>query len=110
LIVNGEVAAKQMIDADGAIKDLTFDVDLRHSSWVAVRILPSLHTNPIFVHVASKPIRASRRSAQWCRDAVETCWRQKHKQIRQEEIQAAKEAYDFARKAYEDIASQCVAD
>ncbi len=110
LIVNGEVAAKQMIDADGEVKDLKFDIDLPNSAWIAVRILPSMHSNPIFVQVAGKPIRANRRSAQWCRDAVETCWRQKNKQFRQEEIQAAKEAYDSARKAYENIAAQCVAE
>ena len=40
------------------------DVDFRHrlerSSWVAARILPSSHTNPVFVEVAGAPIRASR--------------------------------------------------
>ena len=30
--------------------------------------------------------------------------------FRQEEIQAAKEAYDFARKAYEEIAAKCIAE
>ncbi len=110
LIVNGQVASKQLINADGEIKDLSFEIDLPHSAWVAIRILPSMHSNPIFVQVQGKPIRASRRSAQWCRDAVETCWQQKNKQFRQEEIQAAKEAYDFARKAYEDILVQCVED
>ena len=110
LIVNGKVAAKQLIDADGEVKDLAFDIELPSSAWIAVRILPSMHSNPIFVQVAGKPIRASRRSAQWCRDAVETCWQQKHKQFRQEEIQAAKEAYDFARRAYETIAANCVGE
>ncbi len=110
LIVNGQVAAKAMIEADGEVKDIAFEVDLPHSAWLALRILPSMHSNPIFVEVAGKPIRASRRSAQWCRDAVDVCWQQKSKAIRQEEIQAAKEAYDLARRAYERILAECVAD
>ena len=36
------------------------------SSWVALRVLRSSHTNPFFVLVGDKPIRASRRSAEWC--------------------------------------------
>ena len=110
VIVNGEVAAKQLIEADGTVKDLTFDIDLPHSAWIAIRVLPSLHSNPIFVEVAGKPIRASRRSARWCREAVDVCWQKKHKQFRQEEIQAAKDAYDTARRAYEAIAQTCVAE
>ena len=39
-------------------RDMTFDVKLERSSWVAVRILPSSHTNPVFVLVGGKPIRA----------------------------------------------------
>lgn len=110
LIVNGEVAGKQMIDANGSVQDLTFDLELPNSAWVAVRILPSMHSNPIFVLVDGKPVRASRRSAIWCRDAVEKCWQQKNKQFRQEEIQAAKDAYDSARQAYEQIASESTRD
>jgi hypothetical protein len=50
-----------------------FDVAIEKSSWVAVRILPSAHTNPIFVLVGGKPVRASRRSAEWCLAAVSQC-------------------------------------
>ncbi len=110
VIVNGEVAAKQSIEADGTLKDLTFDIDLPHSAWIAIRVLPSLHSNPIFVEVAGKPIRASRRNARWCREAVDVCWQKKHTQFRQEEVQAAKDAYDAARRAYEAIAEACVAE
>src|SRR5690606_33527934 len=59
LIVNGHPVAKKEIVADGSMQSLEFDVDLKHSSWLAVRILPSVHTNPIFVEVAGEPIRAS---------------------------------------------------
>ena len=47
-------------------QDIEFEVDIKHSSWVAMRILPSSHTNPIFVLVGGKPIRASRKSVEWC--------------------------------------------
>ena len=110
VIVNGQVAAKQLIDADGAVKDLTFDIDLPHSAWIAIRVLPSMHSNPIFAEVAGKPIRASRRSAQWCREAVDVCWQKKHRSFRQEEVQAAKEAYDFARRTYDQIANESLTD
>lgn len=101
LIVNGEVAERREIEADGSIHDLSWDVPIERSSWVAVRILPSVHTNPIFVEVGGKPIRANRRSAEWCRRAVDVCWESKQGLIREEEKEAAREAYDFARAEYE---------
>ncbi len=110
VIVNGHVVGRKMIVADGSVHDLEFDVDLPHSSWVAVRILPSMHSNPIFVQVGGRPIRASRRSAEWCRDAVDVCWNQKRPRIRPEEIGAAKAAYDQAREIYAKIATEAVAD
>ncbi len=110
LIVNGQSVAQQMIVADGSPHALEFEVDLPHSSWVAVRILPSMHSNPIFVEVAGQPVRASRRSASWCRDAVDVCWSQKRTKMRQEEIQAAKQAYDQARATYAKILAQAVAE
>ncbi len=110
LVVNGEAVASQTMVADGTPQDLEFEVDLPHSSWVAVRILPSMHSNPIFVHVNDEPIRASRRSAQWCRDAVDVCWNQKRPRMRQEEIDAAKEAYDEAKSVYARLAEEAVAD
>src|SRR5262249_43471562 len=57
IIVNGEVAAKKEIVADGSVQPQAFDIDLKESSWVAVRILPSVHTNPVFVEIGGKPIR-----------------------------------------------------
>ncbi len=110
LVVNGHVAATQEIEADGSINELSFDVDIPHSSWVAVRILPSVHTNPIFVQVGGKPVRASRRSAEWCLKAVEVCWESKGKRIREEERADAKIAYDEAAKIYAVRAAESVAD
>ncbi|MEZ6138624.1 MAG: CehA/McbA family metallohydrolase [Pirellulaceae bacterium] len=110
LIMNGHVVDRQEIVADGEPHPLEFSVDIPHSSWLAVRVLPSLHSNPIFVEVGGKPIRASRRSAIWCRDAVEVCWNQNRTLIRQEEIGAAKEAYDQAAAIYAQIAEEAIAD
>jgi hypothetical protein len=100
VIVNGERAAVQNLVADGKVRTLTFDLKLDRSSWVALRVLPSAHTNPVFVLVGGKPIRASRRSAQWCLDAVNQCWTQKAAKIRASEIEAARAAYDHAREVY----------
>ena len=50
---------------------------------------PSSHTNPIFVTVGGKPVRASRRSADWCLAGVDRCWGQKERLIRPEEKAAA---------------------
>ncbi len=100
IVVNGRVAATQNLVADGTIRTLTFDIPLERSSWIAARILPSSHTNPIFALVGGRPIRASRRSAEWCLDAVNQCWSQKASRIRPEELEDARKAYDRARQVY----------
>jgi hypothetical protein len=92
--------------ADGQLRDFQVSVAIAKSSWVAVRILPSVHTNPIFVHVDGKPIRASAKSAQWCIDAVDTCWKSKEPMIRAEEKQAAKEAYEAATAIYRQVLAE----
>jgi hypothetical protein len=100
VVVNGVAVARKNMAADGRVRDLEFSVPIRKSSWVAVRILPSSHTNPIFVVVNGRPIRASRASAQWCLDAVNQCWSQKALQIRAPEREEARRAYDHAREVY----------
>jgi hypothetical protein len=102
IIVNGAVAATQPLVADGVVRDLSFDVRIDRSSWIAARILPSSHTNPVFALVEGKPIRASRESVQWCLTAVNQCWTQKAPKIRANEIDAARQAYDHARRVYTD--------
>ena len=82
LIVNGRVVATRRIVADGTIREVAFDAAIDRSSWVALRILPSSHTNPMFVLVDGQPVRASRQSAEWCLRAVDQCWRQKAPQDR----------------------------
>jgi len=110
LIVNGKAVGRQEIEADGSVHDVTFDFTPTQSSWVALRILPSSHTNPVFVEVDGKPVRASRKSAQWCLDAVEVCWNAKKNNIRLEEHEAAAKAYDAARQAYRKILSEATGE
>lgn len=102
LIVNGVPVEKKEIVADGKWQDLKFTYSIQKSSWVAIRIYESAHTNPIFVIVDGKPI-AEKKSAQWCRDAVDQCWKMKKDQFRSEEMAAAQQGYDHARKVYDEI-------
>lgn len=106
LIVNGESAATKNITADGSLQDISFDVNIAKSSWIALRILPSSHTNPIFITVSDQPIRASRRSAEWCLKAVDQCWSQKSPKIAAAEKAEAEKIYEAARVAYRKIAEE----
>jgi hypothetical protein len=107
LVVNGRAVQSVEIVADGKSRPVSFDLQLEQSSWVALRIYPSCHTNPIYVHVGGKPVRASRKSAEWCRKSVDACWRQKSLRIRPSELNAAQQAYDHARSTYDRIISEC---
>ncbi|MEP7371830.1 MAG: CehA/McbA family metallohydrolase [Chitinophagaceae bacterium] len=102
LLVNGEPVDTAEITADGKWKDISFDHSINHSSWVALRVYPSSHTNPVFVIVDGKPIH-ERKSAEWCRQAVDQCWKMKQANIRAEERADAEEAYNKARKIYDKI-------
>ena len=110
VIVNGYPVARQEFLADGTQRDVAFDVKIDRSSWVALRILPSSHTNPVFVLVDGKPIRASRRSAEWCLKGVDQCWSQKKRFIAPAEMNDAVAAYDRAREAYRKILAESDVD
>jgi hypothetical protein len=110
LIVNGYPVARKNLVADGTIRDIAFDVPIGRSSWVALRILPSSHTNPIFVLVDGKPIRASRRSAEWCLKGVEQCFSQKDQFIKAAEKEDAKAAYAQAKETYQKRLAECDQD
>lgn len=110
VVVNGYPVARQTLPADGKARDLSFDVKVERSSWVALRILPSSHTNPVFVLVDGKPVRASRRSAEWCRKGVDQCWSQKQRFIKPAELEDAKQAYAHARETYDRVLRECQAD
>jgi hypothetical protein len=110
LIVNGQAVDKKLLEADGRIEDVEFEYQPDRSSWIAIRVFPAAHTNPIFVELEGAPIRASKRSAQWCLDAVDRCWASKSPLIRKSELNAARVAYDFARDTYRRIVEEAYDD
>jgi hypothetical protein len=106
VIVNGSRVAMTNIVADGVLRELTIPVQIERSSWVALRILPSSHTNPIWVQVGGKPFLPDHRSVEWCLKGVDQCWSQKQRFISAGEMDQAKEAYDHARQVYRSLLSQ----
>jgi hypothetical protein len=110
LLVNGRVVATKNIVADGKLNDIAFDTKLDRSGWLALRIAPSSHTNPVFALIGGKPIRASHKSAEWCRKAVEQCWSQKERTYAEAEKADARAAYDHARQTYDRLLAECTAD
>ena len=102
LLVNGNVVATQEVNADGALRDVNFNVAIDKSAWVALRILPSSHTNPVWVTVADKPIRV-KDSIEWCLAAVERCFNQKIGRVRLSEQGEMKQAYDEAKTVYQQL-------
>jgi len=102
LIVNGEPVDSIEIKADGKWNEINFSYPVTASSWVALRVYPSSHTNPVFIILDGKPIH-ERRSAEWCRKAVDQCWKMKQGNIRSEERPAAEAVYEKARRIYEKI-------
>jgi hypothetical protein len=102
LIVNGEVVERKEIVADGKWNDVNFNYPVKQSSWIALRVPASAHTNPVFVVVNEQPIHV-KRSAEWCRKAVDQCWKMKQPNIRESERAAAQAGYDHARQVYDGI-------
>jgi 3'-phosphoadenosine 5'-phosphosulfate sulfotransferase len=105
LIVNGIAVDTTEITADGGWKNISFQYEIEQSSWIALRIFPSAHTNPVFVLVNSKPINIQK-SADWCLQALDQCWKTKQNSIRAEERAAAEAMYKTARKIYEGISKE----
>ncbi|MHB1424382.1 MAG: CehA/McbA family metallohydrolase [Gemmataceae bacterium] len=110
VVVNGHAVARKEIVADGSEQEITFRVPISASSWVALRVFPSSHTNPVFVLVGDKPIRTSKRSVEWCLKSVDKCWQQKRPNIRKEEQAAAEKAFDRAREEYKKILAETTRD
>jgi hypothetical protein len=102
LIVNGSPVDTTEIMADGKWNDVSFDYRVTKSSWVALRVYPSSHTNPVFISVEGKPIRELK-SAEWCRSAVDQCWKNKKGNIRAAELAEAEAAYNKARNIYDKL-------
>jgi hypothetical protein len=100
LVVNGRAVDSRRIVADGTVREVSFPLTISQSSWVALRIFPSSHTNPIFVIVGDRPVRASRASAEWCLKSIDRLWTQKSPRIAAAERDAAAAAYEHARQVY----------
>jgi len=110
VVSNGRVVERREILADGQLRPISMTIDVQHSSWIALRILPSVHSAPIIVSVGGKPVRASRRSAQWCLECIEVLWHKHSWRIRESERGAAEAAWNHARNTYRTIASECAVD
>jgi hypothetical protein len=106
IVVNGQAVASREVPADGKVHDVQFDVPIGKSSWVALRQFPQLHTNPVDVLVADKPIRAAKTSAQWCLDVIDLLWKNRERRIAEHEREEARKAYERAIAAYRRIAEE----
>ncbi|MEZ6039967.1 MAG: CehA/McbA family metallohydrolase [Planctomycetaceae bacterium] len=101
LIVNGYPAVSKKTKADGTLTEITFKHRLEKSSWVAVRVFPHAHTNPIYVVVDDQPIRGATESIRWCLAGVEQCWKAKQATYDADEQKDATAAYEHARTYYQ---------
>ena len=110
VIVNGKAVAAKVVAADGQLHRLRFEIPVTESSWIALRHFPQLHTNPVNVIVASKPIRASRGSARWCEQTIELLWKNRQSKIAPAERDEAFQTFENAKAKYRLIATQCLSD
>jgi hypothetical protein len=106
LIVNGVSVSMRDLICDGTTRELIFAADIAASSWAAIRVTPSGHTNPFFIVVDGKPIRASKHSAEWCLAGVEQCWKMKADSYHKDERKQAEADYEHARKMYRTIRTE----
>jgi hypothetical protein len=106
IVVNGAAAASTEVPADGQVHNLSFEIDVKQSSWVALRQFPQLHTNPVNVLVGGKPIRASRKSARWCIETIEQLWRARGSKIAEAEREEARRTFDQAVDKFRRIAAE----
>jgi hypothetical protein len=106
VVVNGRVTASREVPADGKAHVIEFPIAVERSSWIAVRQFPELHTNPVNVIVAGKPIRASRDSARWAIACIEQLWRVRARRIAPAERADAERAYEEAKSFYRKIVAE----
>ena len=106
LVVNGKVVASKDVPADNKAHDVSFEVAIDKSSWVAIRHFPQMHTNPVNVIVGGKPIRASRDSAKWCVGVIEQLWKVRGPGIKAEERGEAEKTFQKALEIYRKIAAE----
>jgi hypothetical protein len=106
IVVNGRPVASREVPADGREHAVEFAVPVERSSWIALRQFPQLHTNPVYVLVAGKPIRASRMSAEWALGCIDQLWRVRARRIAPGERAEAEKAYEEARAIYRRAAAE----
>ncbi|MEW4486644.1 CehA/McbA family metallohydrolase [Thalassoglobus sp. JC818] len=106
LIVNGYPVDSATLKADGTETEITFETDFVESQWVAIRVFPQAHTNPIHIVVDGKPQRPVNASARWCLAGVEQCWKSKQNTYASEEQADAEAAYEHARRTYQELIEQ----
>jgi hypothetical protein len=106
VVVNGKSVTSQEVPADGKEHDLSFEVAISRSSWIALRHSPQMHTNPVNVLVAGRPIRASRQSALWCVGVIEQLWRVRETDIAAAERPEARRTFQKAIAVYRKIAAE----
>jgi hypothetical protein len=102
LIVNGIAVDTAEMVADGQWKDIRFNYTMNEPGWVALRIYPSAHSNPVFVTMNNQHVQI-KKSAAWCMRALRQCWKMKQGNIRPAERATAEAAYNSAEKVYEKI-------
>ena len=96
VVVNGQVVASKSLPADGNTHEVSFEVAIGQSSWLALRTFPQLHTNPVEVLIDNAPIRVSQSSARWCEETIHQLWRMRQKNIAASEQTAAQETFHVA--------------
>ncbi len=96
VVVNGQVVASKSLPADGNTHEVSFEVAIGQSSWLALRTFPQLHTNPVEILVDNAPIRVSQSSARWCEETIHQLWRMRQKNIAAAEQTAAQETFQVA--------------
>jgi hypothetical protein len=105
LIVDAHVVDSKRIPADGRISLIEFEAQIDRSGWMALRVLGSSHTNPVFFVVRGQPIPAPRASAEWCLACIEESWKKRRTKISPNELGTAEKARDHARRTFEAISS-----
>ena len=107
LIVNGSVARRFAIEADGRPQKIEHELAISSSSWVALRIFPAMHCQPVFVEIGGKPVRASAASADWCLESIARLKSSHLPLVAPAERDAAASAYGHALRFYREIREEC---
>ncbi|HVI27933.1 CehA/McbA family metallohydrolase [Hansschlegelia sp.] len=100
IVVNGRVAASKPVPADGSLHTMTFAAPIERSSWVALRLMGAGHSNPVFVLVDNKPVRASRTSVEWSQRALLQAYDAESRQWSPADAPVAAAAFQYAYEIY----------